>query len=103
MTNILQSLKALVRGTIGVIPPHDLTVTRMSITELRIKAYWREHGKLPASLDELPALPGRDSSVIDGWGQPIRYAAAGTSVTLASLNPDAGDDITVTFDATLDR
>ena len=64
---------------IETIPLRDLTVTRMHITEMRIRDYWRIHGRLPRSLDELPALKNRDDETTDGWGQPIEYAPGSTS------------------------
>lgn len=92
---------------IEMIPPRDLTVTRIGITEIRIRAYWKAHGQLPARLSDLSILKGRDNATIDGWGRAIKYYVTGTStVTLSSFGADgaAGDtglnqDILVTFDA----
>ena len=92
---------------IEIIPPRDLTVTRIAITGIRIRAYWKANGKLPASLSDLPMLKGRDDSTIDGWGRPIKYDVTGTAtVTLSSLGADGvadgtglNDDIIVSFDA----
>jgi len=88
------------------IPPRDLTVTRLRITEIRIRAYWKTHGHLPARLADLPILKGRDSATIDGWGRAIKYDVTGTStVVLSSLGAervvgtrDLNDDIVVSFD-----
>ena len=88
------------------IPPRDLTVTRIGVTEIRIRSYWETHGQLPARLSDLPILKGRDNSTIDGWGRAIRYDVAGTSiVTLSSFGADGvaggeglNQDIIVTFD-----
>lgn len=96
----------LLSNFIETIPPRDLTITRIRITELRIRDYWDKHGRLPASLSDLPLLKGRDNTTMDGWGQPIKYSVKGTSiVTLSSLNADWVDsdarfeqDISVTFD-----
>ena len=93
-------------NSIETIPPRDLTVTRIGLTELRIRSYWETHGKLPDRLSDLPILKGRDNSTIDGWGRALRYDATGTPiVTLSSFGADqmAGgtglnQDISVTFD-----
>jgi len=103
-------LKALLRlplGLIETVPPRDLTVTRMGVIEVRIRAYWGCHGRLPGSLQELPLLENRDNATTDGWGQPIQYAVTGSStVTLTSPGPGGGADgtdpsraIRVTFEA----
>jgi hypothetical protein len=101
------SLLIFARNLIETIPPRDLTVTRICITEIRIRSYWKANGQLPASLSDLTFLKGRDNSVIDGWGRPIKYDVTGTTtVTLSSLgaNGAAGGtglnkDIIVAFDA----
>jgi hypothetical protein len=106
-----KSLLTCARWLIGTIPPRDLTVTRIGVTEVRIRSYWKAHGQLPASLSDLPILEGRDNSTIDGWGRPIKYDVAGTAiVTLSSLGADgtAGgsgldEDIIVSFDASQDE
>jgi hypothetical protein len=100
----LKVLSILSLGLIGTIPPHDLTVTRMGIAEVRIREYWSAHGHLPASLEELALLKGRDNETIDGWGRPIQYVVtAPSTVTLTSLGADGGTDpsrkIEVTFQA----
>ncbi|MDT4861087.1 hypothetical protein FQZ97_956780 [compost metagenome] len=74
---------------------------------MRIRAYWKTHGRLPSTLSDLPPLPGRDNATVDAWGRDIQYRVNGTSsVTLASLGADgtAGgtgedEDIVVSFDA----
>ena len=89
-----------------MVPPRDLTVTRMGVTKLRIELYWKTTRRLPTSLSELPLLESRDNSTIDGWGRPIKYEITGaTTVTLSSLgaNRTAGsvrsnEDLTVVFD-----
>lgn len=92
---------------IATIPPRDLTITRIGITRVRIRAYWKTHGRLPPSLSDLPPTPGRDNATVDGWGRDILYQVTGRSaVTLTSLGADgtAGgtgldEDIVVRFDA----
>lgn len=98
---------ALLGNVVETIPPRDLTVTRIRVTEVRIRDYWKTHGRLPASLLDLPLLEGRDNATTDGWGQPIKYDVTEPStVTLSSVSADHADggtglnqDIIVMFDA----
>lgn len=76
-------------GLIETIPPRDLTVTRMGITEMRIRTYWSVHGHLPERLDQLALLKDRDNTTTDGWGRPIEYVVtAPSTVTLISHATD---------------
>jgi Type II secretion system (T2SS), protein G len=96
---------------VETIPPRDLTVMRIGVTEIRIRSYWKANGQLPASLSDLPILEGRDNSTTDGWGRPIKYDVTGTTTaTLSSMSADgtAGGtdlnaDIIVAFDANKDE
>lgn len=107
ITTPQNALQMLACGLAETVPPHDLTITRLSVTEMRIRTYWKIHGYLPASLADLPILEGRDNTTIDGWGKAIKYIIIGTSViTLSSSGPEAAaggmglnQDILVTFDA----
>lgn len=104
-------LLLLACGLVETIPPRDLTVTRIGVTEIRIRAYWKTHGKLPSRLSDLPILKGRDNAMVDGWGRAIRYDVTGTSiVTLSSLGADGtaggtglNQDLLVTIDASKAR
>ncbi|MDH4607153.1 type II secretion system protein GspG [Pseudomonas sp. BN102] len=105
---ILRSaLLGFARIFIATIPPRDLTITRIGVTRIRIRAYWNTHGRVPPSLSDLPPTPGRDNATVDGWGRDILYQVKGSStVTLTSLGADgeAGgtgldEDIAVSFDA----
>ena len=105
-----QSLLTFARYLIGAITPRDLTVTRIGVTEARIRCYLKANGQLPANLSDLPIQEGRDNSTIDGWGRPIKYDVAGTTVTLSSLGADGtaggtglNEDIIVAFDASKDE
>lgn len=92
---------------IATISPRELTITRIGVTRVRIKAYWKAHGRLPPSLSDLPPTPGRDNATVDGWGRNLLYGVTGpSSVTLSSLGADgaaggtgADEDIVVSFDA----
>jgi hypothetical protein len=87
---LLKPLLAFARNFIGTIPPHDLTKTRIGVIEIRIRSYWKANGHLPGSLSDLPVLPRRDNSVMDGWGTPIKYEITGaTTFTLSSPGPEA--------------
>ena len=104
---ILQNLVLKIAGNvIEMAPPHDLTVTRLSVIEVRIRDYWKTYGRLPDNLSDLPILKGRDSATVDGWGRAIKYEITGTSkVTLSSSGSDGtsddealNQDIVVSFD-----
>jgi len=85
--------------------PGSMTRGRMYLIKFRIEDYVAEHGRLPASLSDLPPLEGnRISSIVDGWKRPIHYAVNGHSVTLLTLGRDGqpggvGEDadIEITF------
>ncbi len=82
------------------ISPRDLTVTRMDVTETRLRRYWAANRRLPADLADLPNLKGRDNATSDGWGRPIKYQVAGpTTVTLSSAGADATADSTGSSEA----
>lgn len=80
---------------------------RIGVTQVRLRAHWQAHGRLPAALSELPATAGRDNATTDGWGRGLLYTVAGASaVTLSSLGADGkpggsdvDEDIVVRFDA----
>lgn len=96
---------------VETISPRDLTVTRIGVTEVRIRAYWKTHKQLPDHLSDLPILKGRDNATIDGWGRAIKYDVIGAStVTLSSFGADGAaggtglnQSVLVTFDANKDR
>lgn len=101
------ALLGISRLFIATISPRDLTITRIGVTRVRIRAYWKTHGRLPPGLPDLPPSPGRDNATVDGWGRALLYQVKGRStVTLTSLGADgtAGgtgldEDIVVSFDA----
>jgi len=79
--------------------PRDMTITRMTVTALRIQGFVARHGRMPSSLSELPAEPNKDCETTDGWGRPLRwsYDAANAKFTIWSLGRDGkeggtGDD-----------
>jgi hypothetical protein len=43
------------------------------VLKRRILRYAREHGRLPASLSDLPPMQGYDNSERDAWFRPIAY------------------------------
>ena len=91
----------------AVIPPRDITGTRMFVTKARILEYARTNGKLPPNLSVLPPRPGKDDSIADAWGRKIMYEADSSgTVTLKSLGRDgmiggSGEDVDIicAFDA----
>lgn len=86
---------------------YDLTRTRITLTEVRVKDYWQSNNRLPGQLSDLTPLPNRDNSTIDGWGRQIQYTKVLPSTfTLSSLGRDGviggadeDSDLTFTFDA----
>ena len=62
---------------------------RIFVTKQLILQFAHEHNRLPASLAELPELPGYGTSTIDAWKRPLDFVvdSAGT-VTLRSLGAD---------------
>lgn len=86
---IMSAAQRLSLGLIDTIPPVDLTATRLEITKLRIVMYWRAHGKLPACLGDLPALPNRDNAIDDAWGHLLQYRITPPAfVTLESMGAE---------------
>ena len=75
-----------------------MTRTRMWVVKRRILAYAHQNNRLPASLAEIPVMPGYDNSIEDGWGRALHYEVSGNgTVTLSSLGRDGlpggeGDD-----------
>jgi hypothetical protein len=71
------------------IPPRSLTAGRMFVTKRRILQFARQNNKLPATLAELPAMPGYDTETTDAWNRPFDYVSDDTgTVTLRSLGAD---------------
>jgi len=96
----------LVGGCGETIPPHDLTVTRMAVTETRLRLYWTNNGKLPPKLSDLPQLASRDNETVDGWGREIKYQFEGTKVILTSPGEDGKSGATSViskFDVSTER
>ena len=90
--------------SVTVIPPQDLTETRMYVMKRRIIRYALTHSRLPESVAKLPLLEGYGNRVVDGWKTPIKFTVSeGSVVTLSSAGPDgefgSGDDIVRVFRA----
>ena len=58
----------IVVAACDVIPPRNLTLTRMWVTKRRIVLYATTVGRLPADLGAIPELAGKDNNVTDAWG-----------------------------------
>src|SRR5438552_823405 len=83
------ALIVMVWACVEKVPAQDLTYTRMTLIEKRIRDYAAAYCRLPDRLSELPKEPGnRDDSIDDGWGRPIQYMKERRSVTLLSLGKD---------------
>lgn len=106
ITKLPNTMLMFASNLIEMVPPRDLTVTRIRVTELRIRIFWKAHGRLPVRLSDLQILKGRDNATIDGWGRAIKYDVTERSiVTLSSFGADRAtggtglnQDIVVTFD-----
>lgn len=82
------------------IPAEVLTNERLEHTKRRLVEYCRKEGALPASLESLPEVPGKDSGLTDGWDHDLVYVrTSDTSAFVTSEGPDGllntSDDITV--------
>ena len=77
--------------------PRASTGTTMWVMKRRVIRFAEAHGHLPASVDELPEIPGKRNSLRDAWGRRIKMSINGTQVTFTSLGRDnqpggEGDD-----------
>jgi hypothetical protein len=90
-----------------MIPPYDLTVTRIDGTGVRIEKFVALNGRMPRTLSELPSEPNRDCETTDAWGRPLcwSYDAPAAKFTVWSLGRDGksggtgvDEDIYITFD-----
>ena len=71
------------------IPPHDMTVTSMGETLVRIQMYMRDNGETPPTLAALPIRPGHMNRTTDGWGRELQYMVDENGViSLTSLGAD---------------
>jgi hypothetical protein len=89
LVTVTVMLVLTVLACVETVPPGDLTRTRMTVIEKRIRDYAAAHHRLPDNLSQLPKPAGnRDDSIVDGWGHPIQYIKVGNKVTLLSLGKD---------------
>ena len=71
------------------ITPTLRTVNTMVNVRYRISLYAEEKGKLPRGLDALPELPGKDNSILDAWGVPLKFTVDTSNIaTISSLGAD---------------
>jgi hypothetical protein len=106
---VLLAVGSLLWHPIDRISPREMTATRLTLLEVRFRAFYRENARAPSSLSELLELDGRDNSLVDGWGHPISFSVSGTGVVLSSPGSDGteggeGDsaDFLHTFDLAAD-
>ena len=88
------------KADLGVLPPQNITATRMNAIKLGIEKYAQVNGKIPKRLSELPSLDGHPINTNDAWGNEILLTAQGETVTLTSLGKDkktggTGDNLDV--------
>lgn len=79
----------LLFSAITIIPPKDLTRTRLRVLAARIRQNVAQ-GQDVNSLDikTLPEAPGKDNAITDGWGHPIVMRIDGSTITLTSYGKD---------------
>ncbi len=67
-------------GLITRVPQEAHTVTQMSVVERELKAYYEQHGALPATFDDLSRFsPRLDGCRTNSWGHPISYTQMSVS------------------------
>jgi hypothetical protein len=80
-------------GCTDKITPHDMTVTPMTETFVRINIYAETNRATPPSLDALPKREGYANRTTDGWNRPLLYRVAQDGIiTLTSYGADAKPD-----------
>jgi hypothetical protein len=83
------------------IKPEQLSISRMRILENRIREYHRNMGIFPQSLAQLPPVQesreSKDTSIYDGWGEPISLAIEGSRFYLISNGGEAGKKLIHSF------
>jgi hypothetical protein len=74
---------------VDVIPPRNLTATRMQVLKRRVLQYVQAHGELPSSLAALQKMEGYDNNIQDGWKKEITYEVSTSGiVTFRSFGRD---------------
>lgn len=70
-------------------PPRAQTTAAMQVAKQRILRYAHQHGRLPATLEETEAIPGKVTGLVDGWGEPLGYEIGPAGrITLRSYGED---------------
>ena len=87
---------------VTTVTPHDMSLTAIGETHVRMHLYLREHRECPPSLAELPKRDGYMNRTTDGWNRPLLYSVDDSGIiTLSSLGRDGvsggtGDDRDIT-------
>ena len=87
---------------VTTIGPHDMSLTAITETHVRMHLYLLEHRECPESLSQLPKRDGYMNRTTDGWDRPLIYSVDdGGVITLSSLGRDGvvggtGDDRDIT-------
>ena len=104
LTEVLVAVVVLVIAFecfVCVVPPGPSTHSAMVVSKRRIIRHVAAHGELPTSVAETSELEGYNEGLIDGWGEPIRFATSDGVVTLRSAGPDGqfvtSDDVVGQF------
>ncbi len=60
-----------------IIPPSNLTDTRLTVTRVRLQEYWDQQSRVPIRPDQLPIHKNKDCSLVDGWGREMNWQSDG--------------------------
>ncbi|GEM_PF-2285071 len=79
----------LIWCNVSIISPEDRTYTSVSMLRTAINSFVAANGRAPTNLDELISYEPCVRTLNDGWGNPLIYQVAGsTVVSIASLGKD---------------
>ena len=76
------------KADLGILPPENITATRMDCIKQGIEKYAKVNGKTPNRLSDLPASDSHSININDAWGNEIVLAVQGEVVTLTSFGKD---------------
>jgi hypothetical protein len=71
-----------------LISDHDMTMTAIGETSVRIGIYVNSNGKLPSNFNVLAMRPNYSNRTTDAWNRPLIYQIEGDTFSLTSLGAD---------------
>ena len=98
----ISTLTVVACSLVTTISPHDMTLTAIGETHVRMHIYLKEHRQCPKTLSQLPQRDEYINRTTDGWDRPLIYSVDdGGIITLLSLGRDGvaggtGDDQDIT-------